>query len=231
MKISTLSVTVATLLTLSLSDQVFGASTGHKKCVHRPHRVGPHTRSVSGFPTTYSPVNVPTNTPAHAPPNPPHIHSNPPSSPAPNPAPQPEPTAPAPPSGGSGDSNNPTPAELAYLDPQNAIRSLKGAVAFTWNDTLAAYAQQVANTCVFKHSGGPFGENLSAGTHPFSPAAAIALWTNEESQYDPNDPQPSHYTQEVWKGSKEIGCAVTTCATLVDAFDVSASRLALRLVK
>jgi pathogenesis-related protein 1 len=44
-----------------------------------------------------------------------------------------------------------------YLDAHNSIRSQKGAVALVWDDTLASYAQQVANTCVFQHSGGPYG--------------------------------------------------------------------------
>ncbi|KAG0303313.1 hypothetical protein BGZ99_002724, partial [Dissophora globulifera] len=38
----------------------------------------------------------------------------------------------------------------------NSIRSEKGAAALAWDDTLAAYAQQVADTCDYKHSGGPY---------------------------------------------------------------------------
>jgi pathogenesis-related protein 1 len=30
---------------------------------------------------------------------------------------------------------------------------------------------------------------------------------------DPNNPQYSHYTQMVWKSTKEIGCAITACAS------------------
>jgi uncharacterized protein YkwD len=206
MKISTLSVIFATLLTLTLSTPVLGASARHRKCPMRPQRHGPPSGSVI--------VHTMMPSPTH--PIPRETHSNPPSS-------FPQTTAPAPAPAGppSPQSGGPTSSELAYLDPQNSIRLRKGADAFTWNSTLAAYAQQVANTCIFKHSGGPYGENLSAGTHPFTPAAAIALWTNEESVYDANDPVPSHYTQVVWKGSKQVGCAVTTCATLVRAFDVS----------
>jgi pathogenesis-related protein 1 len=99
-----------------------------------------------------------------------------------------------------------------YLDPQNSLRAQKGAVAFTWNQTLADYAKKVSNTCVFKHSGGPYGENLAAGSGNFPISSGIKAWTDEESSYDPNNPQPSHYTQVVWKGSKQLGCAETTCA-------------------
>jgi len=38
------------------------------------------------------------------------------------------------------------------------------------------------------------------------------MWTDEESQYNPSNPQASHYTQVVWKDSTELGCAITTCA-------------------
>jgi len=71
---------------------------------------------------------------------------------------------------------------------------------------------------VFKHSGGPFGENLSAGTHPFSIPAAIKLWTDEEPDYNPGNPDPSHYTQVVWKGSRQVGCALASCSNLQGAF-------------
>jgi hypothetical protein len=30
--------------------------------------------------------------------------------------------------------------------------------------------------------------------------------------YDPNNPQPSHFTQVVWKGSQQVGCAVQECS-------------------
>jgi len=38
------------------------------------------------------------------------------------------------------------------------------------------------------------------------------MWTAEEKDYDPNNPVPSHFTQVVWKSSKELGCATVTCA-------------------
>jgi len=164
-------------------------------------------------------VPVPSDTPKPPPasPKPSPTHTTQESKPSP-PVENPAPAPPKPSSTGS--SSTTSSADVAaYLGPQNSLRAKKGAVAFTWNDTLATYAKRVANTCVFEHSHGPFGENLSAGTHPFSIAAAIKLWTDEESSYNPNNPQFSHYTQVVWKGSKQVGCAVTTCPTLVDAFD------------
>ncbi|KAJ7927651.1 PR-1-like protein [Mycena leptocephala] len=104
--------------------------------------------------------------------------------------------------------------EQAYLAAQNSVRAQHGAVPLTWSDDAAAKAQQWANGCVFQHSAGtlgPFGENLAAGTGDFTIQDAINAWTSEASQYDPNNPQPSHFTQVVWKGTTQVGCAVATC--------------------
>jgi len=86
---------------------------------------------------------------------------------------------------------------------------------------LASKAQQWANGCVFQHSGGslgPFGENLAAGTgSSYGISAAVGSWTAEVSQYDPNNPQPSHFTQVVWKASTQVGCAVQSCSGIFAA--------------
>ncbi|KAJ3528656.1 hypothetical protein NM688_g7967 [Phlebia brevispora] len=82
-------------------------------------------------------------------------------------------------------------------------------------------AQQWANGCVFQHSGGtlgPFGENLAAGTgSSYDIAAAVKSWTDEVSQYDPNNPQPSHFTQVVWKATTQVGCAEAQCSGIFPA--------------
>ncbi|KAF9569743.1 PR-1-like protein [Agrocybe pediades] len=109
----------------------------------------------------------------------------------------------------------------AYLAGHNTIRAQHGASPLTWSDNLAAKAQQWANGCKFQHSGGslgPFGENLAAGTgSDYDIAAAIKSWTDEVSQYNPNSPTPSHFTQVVWKGTSQVGCAVQTCSGIFDA--------------
>ncbi|KAH9857844.1 CAP domain-containing protein [Lenzites betulinus] len=102
-----------------------------------------------------------------------------------------------------------------YLQAHNSIRAQHGASDLTWSDNLAAKAQQWANGCVFQHSGGtlgPFGENLAAGTgSSYDIQAAVKSWTDEVSEYDPSNPQPSHFTQVVWKASTQVGCAVQSC--------------------
>ncbi|KAJ6574816.1 CAP domain-containing protein, partial [Mycena capillaripes] len=109
----------------------------------------------------------------------------------------------------------------AYLSAHNSIRSQHGAVPVTWSNAAAEKAQEWADKCLNQHSGGtlgPLGENLAAGTGTFSIAQAVKAWTDEVSEYNPNNPQPSHFTQVVWKASTEIGCAVQTCDGIFAGF-------------
>ncbi|KAI9462513.1 CAP domain-containing protein [Lactarius psammicola] len=109
----------------------------------------------------------------------------------------------------------------AYLSAHNNVRAQHGADPLTWSDELSAKAQQWADGCQFKHSGGslgPFGENLAAGTGDgYTIATAVKDWTDEVSEYDPNNPVPSHFTQVVWKGTTQVGCAVKDCSGIFDA--------------
>jgi uncharacterized protein YkwD len=108
----------------------------------------------------------------------------------------------------------------AYLRAHNNERAKHGAAALTWSTTLEAAAQKWANKCVFKHSGGtlgPYGENLAAGTgSAYSIASAVGSWNAEAPQYNPRNPQPSHWTQVVWKSTKQVGCAVALCDGIFD---------------
>ncbi|KAI8995557.1 CAP domain-containing protein [Trametes punicea] len=120
------------------------------------------------------------------------------------------------PSGGSSSDAATSQSDIdQYLQAHNSVRAQHGAAPLTWSDDLAAKAQEWANNCVFQHSGGklgPFGENLAAGTgSSYGFQAAIKSWTDEVSQYDPNNPQPSHFTQVVWKSTTQVGCAMQSC--------------------
>jgi hypothetical protein len=37
------------------------------------------------------------------------------------------------------------------------------------------------------------------------------------AQYNSADPQPSHFTQVVWKATTQVGCAVQDCSGIFDA--------------
>ncbi|KAG0130217.1 CAP domain-containing protein [Tuber indicum] len=99
------------------------------------------------------------------------------------------------------------------LSAHNSKRALHGVPALVYDSTLADFASGVSGTCQFKHSGGPYGENLAAGYT--SPAAAIQAWYDEQSQYNYSAGQFSsatgHFTQMVWKGAKKVGCGIKEC--------------------
>ncbi|RSH93415.1 hypothetical protein EHS25_007771 [Saitozyma podzolica] len=102
------------------------------------------------------------------------------------------------------------------LSLHNNLRAQYGASAVTWNDTLAAYAQADASTCVYGHTGGPYGENIAAiGGSGADITGDFNLWANEAAQYDWNNPgyndATGHFTQIVWKATTQIGCGWQTC--------------------
>ncbi|EUC65429.1 fruiting body protein Sc7 [Rhizoctonia solani AG-3 Rhs1AP] len=104
-----------------------------------------------------------------------------------------------------------------YLDAHNNERAKHGATALIWDDTLSASAQAWANQCKFEHS--QAGQNLAAGTGNPSAATAVGWWNDESKDYDPSNPQYSHWTQVVWKSTTKLGCAMKECApgTIFDA--------------
>jgi len=177
----------------------------------------PTTTSVPKFvPVSTSTVRRPTSSPpASTQPAPPPVHAT---------------TSQAAPGGGSDSSDTGSSSGggstsssdiQQYLSAHNSVRAQHGAAPLSWSNNLAAKAQQWANNCVFKHSGGqlgPFGENLAAGTgSSYGIAAAIKSWTDEVSQYDPSNPQPSHFTQVAWKSTTQVGCAVQSCSGIFSA--------------
>ncbi|TFK57344.1 PR-1-like protein [Heliocybe sulcata] len=172
------------------------------------------------FPPTSTAPPAPTSSSSSTPPPAPSSSSQP---PAPKPsassssssqaAPSPSPSSSQGPGSGSGSTSG---GDIdQYLSAHNSVRAQHGASALSWSDNLAGKAQQWANGCKFQHSGGslgPFGENLAAGTgDSYDIAAAVKSWTDEVSEYDPNNPQASHFTQVVWKGSSQVGCALQLC--------------------
>ncbi|KAL9608597.1 MAG: hypothetical protein Q9167_006587 [Letrouitia subvulpina] len=101
----------------------------------------------------------------------------------------------------------------AVLNSTNFYRNQHNASTLGWNSSLASFASNVANKCIFKHSGGAFGENLASGY--LNVTASIEGWGNERSKYDFSDPhfgeKTGHFTQLVWKATTSLGCGRQEC--------------------
>ncbi|KAL5560880.1 hypothetical protein UlMin_030627 [Ulmus minor] len=108
-----------------------------------------------------------------------------------------------------------------YLNAHNSARDQVSVDHLTWDDTVAAYAQNYANQrqgdCNLVHSGGPYGENLAWSSGDLSGTAAVGLWVAEKDDYDYNSNTCAagkvcgHYTQVVWRNSVRVGCAKVRC--------------------
>ena len=119
---------------------------------------------------------------------------------------------------------------LNVLDIHNRERALVNVMALTWNNDLAAAAQNYAdylgklgivcgpNGCQPPVPHGAANENIALGyVYPAdfprtSPAEYAQKWANEKVAYDagqrvstPSSPI-GHYTAMVWKDTREVGC-------------------------
>jgi pathogenesis-related protein 1 len=124
--------------------------------------------------------------------------------------------------GGSGGSGDTEPAAMKGMTAaHNAARAAVVPAAspsippLSWSGTVADTAQAWADNCQFMHSGGQYGENIFAGSGSYAPADVVAAWVSEDAGYDYATNSCSdvcgHYTQVVWRDSKDLGCGVTNC--------------------
>ncbi|RMJ28648.1 hypothetical protein PHISP_00505 [Aspergillus sp. HF37] len=102
----------------------------------------------------------------------------------------------------------------AILAQSNAYRRRHNARPLVWNEYLADYALNWARKCMWKHSNGPYGENLAYGFPNAS--AAVSAWGDEAQQYNYYPPtgfteQTGHFTQLVWRSTTDVGCAAVDC--------------------
>jgi pathogenesis-related protein 1 len=128
-------------------------------------------------------------------------------------------------SDGDGASNEP--AELSGITAaHNRVRAEVGVPALRWNADLAGLAAQFIADCQFEHSSGQersnvfgfdyVGENLyQAGGFTPSGAEVSDTWASEEADYNyANNSCRSvcgHYTQQVWRTTTDLGCAMKMC--------------------
>nr|Q41359.1 RecName: Full=Pathogenesis-related protein PR-1 type; Flags: Precursor [Sambucus nigra]CAA87071.1 pathogenesis-related protein, PR-1 type [Sambucus nigra] len=110
-----------------------------------------------------------------------------------------------------------------YVDAHNAARSAVNVGPVTWDESVAAFARQYAQSragdCRLVHSGDPrYGENLAFGSgFELTGRNAVDMWVAERNDYNPNTNTCApgkvcgHYTQVVWRNSVRIGCARVRC--------------------
>lgn len=104
------------------------------------------------------------------------------------------------------------------LAAHNAARAQVGVAPLEWSPRLAARAQDWANTLAarrkFAHRPkSPYGENLFEITGgEASGTQVVDAWTAESRNYDYRRNKCrkmcGHYTQIVWRDTREVGCGV-----------------------
>jgi pathogenesis-related protein 1 len=104
------------------------------------------------------------------------------------------------------------------LAAHNAVRATVKAPPLIWSDKLAVTAQEWANTLIerkqFLHRPkSKLGENLfQIEGAKATPKQVVDRWASEASAYDYKTNHChgacGHYTQIVWRDTKEVGCAV-----------------------
>lgn len=101
------------------------------------------------------------------------------------------------------------------LKAHNDKRAKHSAQSLTWSDKLTQYAEKMANDYQcgsgLKHSGGQYGENLAVGYKDAD--ATVQAWYDEGNNYQYSSNQLNHFTQVIWKGTKELGCAQKQCGS------------------
>lgn len=104
----------------------------------------------------------------------------------------------------------------SILDAHNDKRAKHSAKNLSWSKDLYDYASDYASkySCSgsLKHSGGKYGENLAVGykTGP----DAVNAWYDEGKSYNyASTSLFDHFTQVIWKGTSEVGCAYKDCSS------------------
>src|SRR5262249_2791101 len=106
------------------------------------------------------------------------------------------------------------------LRAHNRWRAEVGAPNLTWSSIVAASAQRWANQLApgrLEHDQrSEYGENLYWGSGVQTPTAAVDSWGSEKQKLayrgeainNQNFKCVGHYTQMVWRNSKELGCGI-----------------------
>lgn len=103
-----------------------------------------------------------------------------------------------------------------FVGLHNAARKVSGAAPVGWDDEIAQAAQCWANRCRFEHSHTDnIGENIATGSGTsYGIVNAVDDWWEEYKMWRPGmgfGEATGHFTQMVWKTTKNIGCGVARC--------------------
>eukprot|EP00897_Mesotaenium_endlicherianum_P005321 jgi/Mesen1/4817/ME000243S04002 len=99
-----------------------------------------------------------------------------------------------------------------WLSIHNTARAAVGVAPLAWSDS--------AQNCAMEHGDHDgLGQNLAWSSGAMTPQEAVQMWVDERAFWTyaavPNGCQAGqqcgHYTQVVWKNTKEVGCAAVTC--------------------
>jgi hypothetical protein len=110
----------------------------------------------------------------------------------------------------------------AVVAAHNRVRAKHCAPPLKWSSKLAASAQSWASTirdrgCALGDSGHPsYGENLAAGTSGMlDPDSVVGMWYDESKRFNFRSGgfsmKTGHFTQVVWRATREVGCGVSQC--------------------
>src|SRR5262249_3765964 len=107
--------------------------------------------------------------------------------------------------------------QKTILGMHNAYRTQHCVPALAWSAELAASAQKWADNCWIGHDsqrGRRIGQNIAWGGDR-SAASAVEAWYKEVDKYNYSKPGfvtgIGHFTQMIWKDTKQIGCGVSKC--------------------
>ncbi len=110
-----------------------------------------------------------------------------------------------------------TAEQQAILELHNKYRAQHCVPPVEWSAELAAAAQHYADKCWISHNSHKargIGENLAWGGERDA-ASAVDAWYKEVKNYPFNRPAfvsgTGHFTQMIWKDTKQIGCGVAKC--------------------
>jgi pathogenesis-related protein 1 len=106
------------------------------------------------------------------------------------------------------------------LAAHNAVRTRAGVPSLTWSNQLASVAREWAASLLrsgkFSHRpNNRYGENIfEVHGSEASPAQVVGKWAAEAKDYNPaknacrEGAVCGHYTQLVWRRTKQVGCGV-----------------------